>query len=307
MTLVNRRSVLIAGAAMPTALAAIGITRADSHESANLAATGARSFRLGAFEVTTLLAGTTLRDGPRSIFGISVPAEEFGTVSAENFVSAETLQFYYTPTVVRAGEDVILFDTGLNAASMAEALAQAGYQPTDITHVVITHMHPDHIGGMITEVGELTYANATYVTGQAEFDAWAAMDNGDFDAKVRPFTERFAFIGDGGTVSSGITAMAAFGHTPGHMTYMLESGGRQILLVADLVGHYVWSFANPDWDMRFDSDKVAANATRRRVLDMLATDRMPMIGYHMPFPAVGFVETRGDGFRFVPVSYQLMG
>ncbi|MEM9970254.1 MAG: MBL fold metallo-hydrolase, partial [Pseudomonadota bacterium] len=100
--------------------------------------------------------------------------------------------------------------------------------------------------------------------------------------------------------------MAAFGHTPGHMTYMLDSGGKQVLLMADMANHYVWSLAYPDWEVRFDMDKEAAAATRRRVLGMVAADRIPIIGYHMPFPALGYVDTREDGFRYVPVSYQLM-
>jgi len=78
------------------------------------------------------------------------------------------------------------------------------------------------------------------------------------------------------------------------------------VLIADTANHYVWSLAYPDWEVRFDRDKAAAAATRRRVLDMLATDRVPFVGYHMPFPAVGFVETREDGFRYVPHSYQTL-
>ena len=90
------------------------------------------------------------------------------------------------------------------------------------------------------------------------------------------------------------------------MAYRLESGGKQLLLMADMANHHVWSLAYPDWEVRFDMDKEAAAATRRRVLDMVATDRIPLIGYHMPFPGMGFVETRGDGFHYVPHSYQLI-
>jgi hypothetical protein len=79
------------------------------------------------------------------------------------------------------------------------------------------------------------------------------------------------------------------------------------MLTADLANHYVWSFAHPDWEVKFDMDKEAATGARRKILDMLASTRTPMIGYHMPFPAAGYVETRGSGFRFVPVSYQMMG
>jgi glyoxylase-like metal-dependent hydrolase (beta-lactamase superfamily II) len=121
-------------------------------------------------------------------------------------------------------------------------------------------MHGDHIGGLTAEDGTPTFANASYVTGQAEFDHWAAQNNEGFEAKVRPLADRFTFIGDEGEVAPGITGMAAFGHTPGHMVYRLDSGDRQVLLMADLANHYVWSVAYPDWEVRFDADKAAAAA-----------------------------------------------
>ena len=109
----------------------------------------------------------------------------------------------------------------------------------------------------------------------------------------------------GDSVVSGITAVEAHGHTPGHMCYRIESNGQQLMLLADLANHYVWSLAYPDWEVRFDADKAAAAAARRNILGMAAADRIPVIGYHLPFPALGYVETRGNGFRYVPASYQL--
>lgn len=301
----TRRAAMAATVAAPATLSLAGTARAAGNSAGGLAMAKARGFQVGDLEVTTILAGTASREDPRSIFGGNVSQEDFDAVSADNFLPSEAAQFYFTPTVVKTGSETILFDTGLNAASTTAALADAGVSPEDVTHVVITHMHGDHIGGMTTEDGSPTYANAAYLTGQAEFDAWAKMDSEGFDAKVRPFGEQMTFLGDGDSVASGVTAVAAFGHTPGHMNYMIESGGRQVLLVADLVAHYVYSFVDPTWELRFDMDKEAASATRARTLSMLATDKVPMIGYHMPFPAAGYVETRGDGFRFVPVSYQL--
>ncbi|MEL6837766.1 MAG: MBL fold metallo-hydrolase [Pseudomonadota bacterium] len=306
MTTLNRRNLLIGGTALPTALAMGRSALAAGHEE-DLQGGRARSFRIGDMDVTTLLSGTAQNDDPQKIFAAEVPVDEFEAVSTENFLSVDSLQFYYTPTLVRAGDATILFDTGLSAESLAGPLGEAGVGADEITHVVITHMHPDHIGGMTHEDGTLAYPNAAYLTGAVEFDAAASGENQIFDVKVRPFADRFEFLDDGAALAPGVTAMAAFGHTPGHMTYRLESGGQQVLLVADLVGHYVWSFAYPEWTMLYDADKDQANATRRRVLDLLATDKIPMIGYHMPFPAAGFVETRGTGFRFVPVSYQMMG
>ncbi len=165
-------------------------------------------------------------------------------------------------------------------------------------------MHGDHIGGLMTD-GNPTFANAAYVTGQAEFDHWSGTDNEGFANSVRPLAENMTFLSDGGAVTSGVTSMLAAGHTPGHMGFMLESEGQQLMLIADLANHYVWSLAHPDWEVRFDADKAAAAELRRRVLGMLAADQVPFIGYHMPFPAVGYVETRGDGFHYIPHSYQL--
>lgn len=300
----SRRQALVATAAAPLTLAAPRLLHAQTDAPA-LSMARARGFKVGDLKVTTLLAGSVARDEPHKIFGLNVPSEEFDSVSADNFISTDVAQFYFTPTVVEAAENVILFDTGLNAGGITGALAEAGYSPDDVTHVVLTHMHGDHIGGLMNE-GTPTFANAAYITGQAEFDHWAAAGNERFDGNVRPLAEKMSFLGDGDSVAPGITAMAAFGHTPGHMTYMLDSGGKQLLLMADLANHYVWSLAYPDWEVKFDMDKTAAAASRRKALGMLAADKVPMVGYHMPFPAAGYVEARDDGFRYVPVSYQLL-
>ncbi|MEL0438776.1 MBL fold metallo-hydrolase [Phycobacter sp. K97] len=310
MTLkLSRRAALTGAAALPLAATAAPAL-ADGH-AAKAPASHTRSFKLGDFTVTTLLDGSLPRDGAKEIFGGGATDEEFAEVSAQNFIPADMAQFFFTPTLVDTGSEKVLFDTGLGQGGIQKALAEAGVTPDQIDVVVLTHMHPDHIGGMTTD-GAATFANARYVTGRAEYDFWSKMDAGNrvgdlVAQKVTPMAEKMSFIEDGGEVASGISAMAAFGHTPGHMTYMLDSGGQQLVLTADLANHYVWSFAHPEWEVRFDMDKEAATASRRRVMDMLATSRTPMIGYHMPFPAAGFVETRGDGFRFVPVSYQMMG
>ncbi|MEM8569434.1 MAG: MBL fold metallo-hydrolase [Pseudomonadota bacterium] len=300
----TRRQALAATAALPATAMSFSAARAAT-EMKGPSFAKHRRFQLGDFEVTTLLVGTVTREDMQTIFGMNVSPEEFERVSAENFIPADRAQFFFTPTIVNTGTELVLFDTGLNAEGTGEALAEAGYNPSDVDKVVITHMHGDHIGGLLNN-GAPTYANASHHTGQIEFDHWATAGAEGFETNVRPIAEQFSFLEDGSSVSSGITAMAAFGHTPGHMTYMIESGGQQLLLIADLANHPVWSLGYPDWEVRFDMDKTAAAASRRRVLGMLAAERMPFIGYHMPFPALGFVETRGDGFRYVPASYQMM-
>ncbi|MEM6340948.1 MAG: MBL fold metallo-hydrolase [Pseudomonadota bacterium] len=260
---------------------------------------------LGDFEVTTILAGSRAVEGPHQIFGLNVDEETFNSVSAEAGLPTDAAQFFFTPTIVNTGAELVLFDTGLQGAATVAAIEAAGYTADQVDVVVITHMHGDHIGGLLTD-GSATFPNARYVTGGVEFDAWAAQGSDGFEASVRPLAEQFTMLDDGGSVASGVTAMAAFGHTPGHMIYMIESGGQQLAVCADFANHYVWSLAYPDWEVKFDMDKEAAAATRRSILGMLAADKIPFVGYHMPFPAIGYVETNGDGFRYVPHSYQLM-
>jgi len=305
--MLTRRTVLSSAAALPLAAALPGRARA---EAPMMGASFARHrrFGIGDFEVTTILAGTTPREDPQGIFGTNVSTEEFAAVSRDHFLSTDVSQFFFTPTLVNTGAALILFDTGLNAAATTAALAGAGYAPDQVDIVVLTHMHGDHIGGMMTD-GAPTFANARYVTGQAEFDFWAAAGNEGFDANVRPMADRMTFLGDGDDVVGGITGMAAFGHTPGHMVYRIDSAGAGLVIFADLANHPVWSLARPDWDVRFDADTATAAESRRRVLGMIAADRVPAIGYHMPFPAVGFVDTgtNGAAFRWVPEAGQLMG
>ncbi|MBE1283604.1 MAG: MBL fold metallo-hydrolase [Rhodobacteraceae bacterium] len=309
---ISRRAALTGAAALPLAAPLIATaTSAQAENAAGPAPQLTRSFKLGGFTVTTLLDASAMREGPKDLFAADASAEEFQNLSEENFIPSDSVQFYFTPTLVDTGTEKVLFDTGLGQGGIHKALEQAGTSPDQIDAVVITHMHPDHIGGLMKD-GAAAFPNARYVTGSAEYNFWSKMEAGnrvgDLVAKnVTPLAEKMSFMDDGGSVASGITAMAAIGHTPGHMVYMLESDGQQIVLTADLANHYVWSFARPDWGFSFDGDKAAAASSRRNVLGMLAADKVPMIGYHMPFPAAGFVETRDEGFRYVPVSYQMMG
>ena len=300
----SRRHALLAAAALPFASALSGVAHASA-EMKGASIPQFNRFKLGGFEVTSLLAGTRTVEKPTEIFGLNADPAEFEAVSKAAFIPTDKAQFFFTPTLVNTGSELVLFDTGLNAEGITGALAAAGYTPEQIDTVVITHMHGDHIGGLMNE-GTPTFANAKYVTGAVEHNHWMAAGNEGFDKNVRPLNDKISFLDDGGAVTGGITAMATYGHTPGHMGFMLDSDGAQLMLIVDLANHYVWSLAYPDWEVRFDMDKAAAAASRRKTLGMLAADRTPFIGYHMPFPALGYVETRDEGFRYVPSSYQMM-
>lgn len=306
MTRLSRRQAIFAGAAMPLAatLPAPVFAKAEM-QGAGFAPF--HRFKLGAFEVTTLLAGTRAGDKPQETFGTNASPEDFAALSAANFIPADRTQNFFTPVVVNTGAELVLFDTGLAAEGTLAAMTAAGFTPDQVDIVVLTHMHGDHIGGLMGADGTTpTFANARYMTGATENNYWAGAANEGYDKNVRPLTEKITFLDNNGSVVPGITGMDAFGHSPGHMVYQVESNGQRLMLTADTANHYVWSLQKPDWEVRFDADKAAAASKRKQLFGMIAADKIPFIGYHMPFPGLGYVEAKDDGFRFVPASYQLM-
>lgn len=277
------------------------------------------TFKVGEFEVLVVRDGARPSGKPNETFGTNQSAETVGALLQANFLPADNFVNSFAPTLIKAGGEVVLFDTGFGAGGRANGMGRlvdgmklAGYQPEDVTVVVLTHLHGDHIGGLM-ENGKPAFPNARYVTGQVEYDFWTNPARAGTPAEggqkavlanVKPLADKMTFIGDGASVVSGITGMAAFGHSPGHMIYNIESVGRRLILTADTANHFVLSLQRPDWEVRFDMNKEMAAATRKKVFDMIATDKLAFLGYHMPFPAVGYVEKQETGYRFVPKSYQ---
>ncbi len=322
---INRRR-LMAGAGL-AAIATPFVTGATSAyaqaaegDSMKMAdAPASDSFSVGDFKLFVVEDGTRLMENPGETFGTGQDPETVAALLEENFLPPDKLINGFAPVLVDTGNETLLFDTGMGPAGrswgagrLREGLIANGYQPEDIDIVVITHMHGDHINGLMEEDGP-AFPNARYVFGEKEYAFWSddarmgtPAEGGHQSVKelVTPLVDQATFIGGGDEVVPGITAMEAFGHTPGHLIFMLESGDRRLLLTADTANQYVLSLQRPDWHVRFDMDKEMAAETRKKVFDMVAAERIPFLGYHMPFPAVGYVEKVGEGYKFMPKTYQ---
>lgn len=316
----NRRDVLkLAGAA--ASLGAVGAAMPDATEaSAPMLGTLRPSiyrFKLGGFEVTNLLDGFNAGRPTHPTFAGNLPAEKVYEHARANGVAPDKYEHVYVNTVVNTGKELVLFDTGNgqgrdpNMGKLPELLVQAGYRPEQIDIVVLTHGHPDHINGLVTG-GKPTFPNARYIIGEVEFGFWKKGENvrearkGNRERYVQvvvPLAEKATFVKEGEVVS-GIRAIQTFGHSPGHMSYHLESQGKRLLVWGDVSNHYIFSVQQPDWYGSFDDIPDAAVTTRKRVFDMVATEKLPVIGYHMPFPALGFVERAGTSYRWIPAGNQ---
>ncbi|MGI9426035.1 MAG: MBL fold metallo-hydrolase [Hyphomicrobiaceae bacterium] len=277
-------------------------------------------FQLGEFEVTTILDGALVRDAIKPPFCMDQDEATIASLAADNFVPSQAFEHTFTPTIVNTGSQLVLFDTG-NGAGRRDAglgylrtlLPEAGYQPEDVDVVAFTHVHPDHIAGL-REEDALAFPNARYVIGQVEYDEWHRGDkippqrqeNRDlFLRLVVPLAENMTFLQPDDDVVAGIKAVESYGHSLGHLSYLVESAGRSCLIWGDVANHYVFSLQRPAWQVAFDDDKEQAIATRNRILEMTATEKLLVVGHHMPFPGIGYVEKLNGVYRWVPASYQM--
>jgi glyoxylase-like metal-dependent hydrolase (beta-lactamase superfamily II) len=275
-------------------------------------------FRLsvGAIEVTVVSDGTltvplsfSLPQVPRTVADAFLASQ--GLPVGESLIPTNV-------SIVRSGDELILIDAGSganfqpSAGKLAANLEALGIDLAEITRVVFTHCHADHLWGAIDDFDDSErFPNATYVLAVQEWDFWTNPDtsarlpdwlkgmargNARILQRLESRTER---RGPGESVAPGLTFIDTIGHTPGHMSLMLESGGNRLLIGADALAHAAVSFAHPEWGWGSDLDSDRAVATRRRLLDWLAADRIPLIGFHLPWPGYGMVERRENAYRFV--------
>jgi glyoxylase-like metal-dependent hydrolase (beta-lactamase superfamily II) len=281
-------------------------------------------FKFGDFEIANIMDSKVVREGLHPSFGGERPAEEIHALARANRIDPQRYEHPFIPTIVNTGKELVLFDTGNGAlrrereqlrgrapeGRLVERLGQLGYQPSNVDVVVITHGHPDHIGGL-TEGGKPVFPNARYVFGAAEFDFWKRGENVREARKFNrelfvdialPLADRARFLKPGDEVVPGIRAVDAAGHAPGLMAYHVESGGKRLLIWADTCIHYVVAVQRPEWHIDVDDDKDKAVATRKRILDMAASERLAIAGAHVNAPGFGYVVRKGATFAFEPAG-----
>lgn len=307
---VSRRALLAGGAALTGAvITGIGSVPA-------LAQSQAHRLKVGDAEVIVLSDG--IMDQPTALM---MPGRETAEIAA-TFKAAGAefagLTAQLNVAVVRVGTETILIDAGggtefLPSLGKLEAqLTAAGITPDAITRVIFTHAHPDHFWGLVDPLtGDSAYEKAVHVMAGAERDFWLQADvetrvpeafkgmAAGTHRRLKAVAARVTTARPGDEVVPGLQLVDTGGHTPGHVSVLLRSGGEQLLIGGDVLTQSVISFARPEWRWGPDLDSDRAVASRRRILDQLATDRVRLLGYHLPWPGVGRVERAGTAYRYV--------
>ena len=318
------RRILMAGA--PAAALATSMNGSAMAQSPAVAsgvsgsqAPGFYRFKIGDIEVTAVNDGFARR--PLDGFVRNAELDDVKKAMAERFLPTDALPIPFTTLVLRTGGKTVLIDTGNGdsgaptSGSWMANFKAAGFDPAAIDTVVISHFHGDHINGMRLKDGTAVFPKAQVLVPEAEWAFW--MDDarqanppealkGGFAGVKRVFgpiakdVERFA---DGKEVVPGVTAIATPGHTPGHTSFRIASGDKALVAMSDVTNHPALFVRNPDWSAVFDMDADMARATRRRMLEMAATDKVQVSFYHAPFPATGHIAKEGSSYAFVPVQW----
>lgn len=272
--------------------------------------------RVGGLDVLVVNDGSGWRPDATRGFVVNAQADEVARVLAGQGIANPVLPNSWNATLVRTGGQTVLIDTGRGGPNgrLAANLAAAGVDPARIDLVVITHFHGDHIGGLLGADGSPAFPAARVVVPEAEWAFWT--DAGE-EARApdsrrpgfamarrlfAPYGARVTRIAPGAEVAPGIRAVQTHGHSPGHASYLVADGSEQLMVIGDAVTAPELFVARPDWFPGFDQDPATAVATRRALLDRLATDRIPAVGYHWAMPGVGRVERADGGFRLVPAG-----
>jgi len=259
-------------------------------------------------------------------FVLNAKKDQVNAALEKAFLPKDKMSIHFAPLVINTGGKLVVVDTGNgpgafasskgNVGQFASNMAAAGFDPKAVDMVVISHFHGDHINGLLTADNVAAFPNAEVLVPAAEWKYW--MDDGEmsragerlqagfknarrvFDAglkkKVTPYEA-------GKDVAPGLLAVASLGHTPGHTSFILSSGSDKVFIQSDVTNHPSLFVTNPGWHLMFDQDPAMAETTRRKVYDMLVAEKIRVQGFHFPFPANGFVDKDGNGYRLVPAPW----
>lgn len=285
-------------AALSLGLGAVGGARA----AANFAsvAPAAQSFHMGPLTLTALHDQQVVVANDGKTFGLGVSTRAVGNVLRAAGAPADKITLSVSALLVRTGRRVLLIDTGLGPryhGALLGSLKLAGVSPGDVTDVLITHPHPDHIGGLFDARGGLAFPNATIRMTSA---AWAWMKQKATPALVGTVAAHIQTFEPGASVVPGIRSVALPGHTPGHSGYEIAYGNSRLIDIGDLAHSSIVSLARPQWAIAFDDDQVLARQTRLKTLADLARSGERVFAPHFPFPGVGHIVAAGQGFAWKP-------
>lgn len=298
---INRRHFVLGAAALPVLGAMSNKSIADMN--------------LGAGKLTTVSDGNLVL--PADFMFEHMPKDDLSTILAEFNLGSKTLTPECNLALYQDGDRNILFDVGSgsdfmpSAGTVTQSLNALGLSPEEITHVVFTHAHPDHIWGLLDEFDDPLFSEASYFMGKAEWEYWwnpnTVNEIGDSRTifavgakrRLEAIENAVVLFSDGDEILPGITAVSTPGHTPGHMSFEIKNNSTSAMILGDAIGNHHVAFRKPEWPSGSDQDAETAIKSRQMLFDRITAENMKIVGFHLPDGGIGRVEKQQNGFDFV--------
>lgn len=262
-----------------------------------------KTFPLGKLELTALHDKNNALPNDGKVMGVDVGEKAVAEVLSAAGAPTDNIKLSVDALLVKDGSKVILLDTGLGPNAQGQlisSLAKAGYKPEQITDVLITHVHGDHVGGLLTADGKPAFPQATV---QISAPDWAWLQTlPKMKALAEAIQPQVKTFKPGDQVLPGITSVPLPGHTPGHVGYQIASGKQRLLDIGDSAHSSIVSLTKPEWAIAYDNDRQEGIANRKALLAKLAADRELIFAPHFPFPGVGHIVAKGDHYVFQPTE-----
>lgn len=300
-----------AGLVLSALLAAGGCSQSDTAKAPAAVAASAPAvtgdvarFKIGSLEAISLRDGTLVVPNDNKVVGVGRTPEEVAAVLTAAGAPGDTVSLSIAPLLIRTGARLVLIDTGAGSGigpaggKLQASLTAAGVDPADITEVLISHSHGDHVGGLVGADGALLFPNAVIRMEANEWDFMQA--NRELKSVVDAILPKVQVFRYGSEVAPGITAVEIAGHSPGHSGFEIVSGAEKLLFIGDAMHSSIVSVQKPDWQIQFDNDAPVATASRIALEERAAANNLRLYGYHFAYPGVGRIEKTGNTYRWVP-------
>lgn len=304
----NRRNLIKSILASSLAIPLLGASKSLDTKNTKAITPNALQLKFGNLDLYIFSDGANVLKEPYPLIAPKQTEEEFKKAQKECFLDQQPMAFSLNILLIKKGNQYILFDTGNglgkneNVGRLIEQMQASNIQTSQITAVVLTHAHGDHINGILLPDGNLAFKNARYYVSKKEFDFWMNGSNQTTKNIFNQIQTNLTFIKENDVIFDLIKVIETPGHTPGHLAFEITQNGKTIKHIADVV-HSPILVRYPEYGIKYDNDFELALKTRNIVLQQAYLHKQLLFTMHLPWPGIGYIDKKDNRYQWIPLAF----